>query len=117
MNNSIEIIGARIKSMRENSGFTQSNVANYLKVDQSLVSMVEKGKRALTSDMLDKLAALFGVQISAFEELDTRVKPLSFALRASEIGDGDLEAISAINRIALNCNFITQLLEGKRANG
>jgi len=117
MNNSIEIIGARIKSLRENSGFTQSNVANYLKVDQSLVSMVEKGKRALTSDMLDKLAALFGVPVSAFEESDITVKPLSFALRASEIGDGDLEVLSAINRIALNCNFMTQLLEGEHADG
>lgn len=117
MNNSIEIIGAKIKSLREKSGFTQSNVANYLKVDQSLVSMVEKGKRAPTSDMLDKLAALFGVQISAFEELEATVKPLSFALRANEIGEGDLEAISAINKIALNCNFMTQLLESVHANG
>jgi transcriptional regulator with XRE-family HTH domain len=71
MNKPAETIGARIKSLRESSGLTQSNVANYLKVDQSLVSMVEKGKRSLTSDMLDKLAALFSVQVSAFEESDT----------------------------------------------
>ena len=35
-----------------------------------------------------------------------------FALRASEINENDLEAISAINRIALNLNFMTQLLGG-----
>ncbi len=117
MNKPAETIGAKIKSLRESSGLTQSNVANYLKVDQSLVSMVEKGKRSLTSDMLDKLAALFGVQVSAFEESDTTAKPLSFAFRASKIEDGDLEALSAINRIAFNCNFMTQLLEGKHASG
>lgn len=117
MNNSIEIIGARIKTLRENSGLTQSNVANYLRVDQSLVSMIEKGKRAITSDMLDKLAVLFGVQLSAFEESDAAVKPLSFALRASEIEEGDLEAISAINRVALNSDFLEQLLKGDHADG
>ncbi len=117
MNNSLEIIGARIKSLRENSGLTQSNVANYLHVDQSLVSMVEKGKRALTADMLDKLAALFGTRVSALMEPEMKVIPLSFALRASEIGEDDLDAISAINRIALNSHFMTQLLEGEHANG
>lgn len=104
--------GDKIKALRDRGGFTQSNLANYLKVDQSFISKVEKGERTLTSDMLDKLAALFGVQISAFEDENTDIKPLTFALRASEINEEDLEVISNINRIALNCNFMTQLLEG-----
>ena len=117
MNNAVENMGVKIKAFREQGGFTQSNIANYLKVDQSLISMVEKGKRTLTSDMLDKLAALFGVQISAFEDAGAAVKPLTFALRAREINEEDLETISAINKIALNCNFMTQLLEGRHSNG
>jgi transcriptional regulator with XRE-family HTH domain len=117
MNATIENIGIKLKALREQCGFTQSNIANYLKVDQSLVSMVEKGKRAITSDMLEKLAALFGVQISAFVGEDVNAKPLSFAFRASEIDEEDLVVISVINRIALNCNFMTQLLEGDRVNG
>ncbi len=117
MNNVVENIGIKIKALREQGGFTQSNIANYLKIDQSLISMVESGKRALTSDMLDKLAVLFGVQISAFKDAGAAVNPLTFALRASEINEEDLEAISAINRIALNCNFMTQLLKDGRANG
>lgn len=116
MNNTAEHLGKRIKNLRENSGFTQRNIADYLQVDQSLISMVEKGKRALTSDMLDKLAALFGVQLNVFEE-DGDAKPLSFALRASEINEKDLKTISDINRIALNCSFMTQLLKGGNANG
>lgn len=117
MNNTVSKLGGKIKAMRERGGFTQSNIANYLKVDQSLISKFEKGERTITSDMLDKLAALFGVQISAFEDAETIAKPLSFALRASEVSDEDLEAISAINRIALNCNFMTQLIEGQHDNG
>lgn len=116
MNNTAEYLGHRIKTLREQRGFTQSNLAKYLQVDQSLISMVEKGKRGLTSDMLEKLAALFGVQLSAFEE-DVDMKPLSFALRASEINEEDMETISAINRIALNCDFMIQLLKGGDVNG
>lgn len=116
MENRAEHLGQRIKILREHSGFTQSNIAKYLQVDQSLISMAEKGRRALTSDMLDKLAVLFGVQLSAFEE-DADVWPLSFALRASEIDETDMETISSINRIALNCDFMTRLLEGGASNG
>ena len=35
---------------------------------------------------------------------------ISFALRASEISEDDLETISDINRIALNLNFMARLL-------
>lgn len=117
MNNTAERIGNKIKAFREHSGFTQKNIANYLQVDQSLISMAEKGKRALTADMLEKLADLFGVPISAFEEENTEVKTLSFALRASEIDETDMETISAINRIALNSRFMTQLLERGNVSG
>jgi len=115
--NDPKFIGERIKSLRENSGLTQSNLANYLQVDQSLVSMIEKGKRTLTAEMLDKLAALFGLEVSTLLDLEAPVKPLSFALRASEIKEGDLEAISAINRIALNSKFMTKLLAGEHTDG
>lgn len=117
MENSSETLGSRIKILREHNGFTQSNIAYYLKVDQSLISMVEKGKRALTSDMLEKLASLFGVQLSALHEAKIETKSLSIALRASEINEEDLETIGCINRIALNCSFMTDLLEGGRDDG
>lgn len=117
MNNVAEHIGCQLKALREHCGFTQSNIADYLKVDQSLISMAENGKLALTSDMLEKLAALYGVQLSAFQEAEMETTPLSFALRASEITEEDFETIGSINRIAHNCSFITKLLEGGSTNG
>lgn len=113
MENTMLRIGGNIKILREQSGFTQSNLAKYLNVDQSLISKIEKNERSMTSDMLDKLSALFGV---AVESLNQKIIPenrISFALRASEINEDDLETISAINRIALNSNFMTQLLGGR----
>lgn len=105
-------IGENIKALREQSGFTQSNLAKYLNVDQSLISKIEKNERSMTSDMLDKLSALFGVTSESFRQESIPANRISFALRASEINEDDLEIISAINRIALNLNFMTQLLGG-----
>lgn len=117
MNNMAERMGNRIKSFREHSGFTQKNIAAYLKVDQSLISMVETGKQVLTTDMLEKLADLFGISLEAFETEETEVRTLSFALRASEIDETDMETICAINRIALNSRFMTELLEKRQVDG
>jgi len=112
MDNAMFRISENIKALREQSGFTQSNLAKYLNVDQSLISKFEKNERSLTSDMLDKLAALFGVTTESFCLESIPANRISFALRASEINEDDLETISAINRIALNSNFMTQLLGG-----
>lgn len=112
MNNTVARIGENIKALREQSGFTQSNLAQYLKVDQSLISKIEKNERPITSDMLDKLSALFGVTTDSFNGESIPTNRIAFALRASEINEDDLETISAINRIALNSNFMTRLLGG-----
>lgn len=116
MSRAIIKIGENIKALREQSGFTQSNIANYLKVDQSLISKIEKGERLITSDMLDKLSNLFGITTESFNSESIPTKRVSFALRASEINEDDLEAISAINRIAMNSNFMTRLLGGGGAD-
>ncbi len=112
MENMMLRIGENIKALREQSGFTQSNLANYLNVDQSLISKIEKNERTITSDMLEKLSALFGVEVESFSQDSILTNRISFALRASEISEDDLETISDINRIALNLNFMARLLGG-----
>lgn len=112
MNSTINRIGENIKTLREQSGFTQSNLAKYLQVDQSLISKIEKNERPITSDMLEKLSALFGVTTESFNGETVPANRILFALRASEINEDDLETVSVINRIAMNLNFMTRLLGG-----
>ena len=106
------IIGNNIKILRDNMGFSQSTIARFLNVDQSLISEVEKGERSLSTDMLEKLACLFGISIDAIESNSIETSNLSFAFRASDLSAEDLEAISAINRIALNSEYMAELLKG-----
>lgn len=107
------IIGNNIKTLREEIGFNQSTIAHFLNVDQSLISKIENGERDLSVDMLEKLACLFGVTVDAIEGSTIEKSNLSFAFRANDLSIEDLEAISAINRIALNCEYMAELLKGE----
>ena len=106
-----KIIGENIRTLRENAGFTQSSLANFIEVDQSLISKVEKGERSLSADMLEKLSALFGVTMEQIETPDVETSKLSFAFRGSDFSVEEMEAISAINRIALNSEFMRIILK------
>lgn len=111
MNIAAENHGIRIKVLRELTGFTQSNIANFLKVDLNFISMVERGDIALTSDMLEKLASLFGVQLSEFYDDELNLNPSMYRLPSCELSEDDLEAISSVNRIALNCCNMTKMID------
>lgn len=109
------LMGKNIHLLRENAGFTQSNIAQFLGVDQSLISKVEKGERTLTADMIEKLASLFAVNVEEFEKEDIVTSKLSFAFRGSEFDVTEMEAVAAINKIALNSEFMRTILEESEA--
>ena len=53
-------MGQRLKELRNMYGFTQQQVANYLKIDQSNYSKIERGERRITKlSQLIKLADLY----------------------------------------------------------
>jgi transcriptional regulator with XRE-family HTH domain len=106
-------IGTNMKTLREGMGLNQSKLASFLDVDQSLISKIEKGERNVSADMLEKLACLFGVSMDDMESKDLDPARLSIALRGNELTQEDLEAICAIQRIALNLEEMSALLKGK----
>lgn len=105
------IIGDNIRVLRDNAGFTQNNLAQFLGVDQSLISKVEKGERSLSADMIEKIASLFGVTVEQLEKQPVATSKLSFAFRGSEFSIAEMEAISAINKIALNSEFMRVIIK------
>ena len=105
-------IGKKVKLLREAASFTQQQLADYLSVDQSLISKFEKGERSINSDALKQLSVLFCCPISALVS-DDEVKPVyNVAFRTNDISQEDLMALSVINRIALNQLQMDQLAGG-----
>lgn len=105
------IIGKNIKMLRENMGVNQLAFAHFLNVDQSLVSKIEKGERNVSINMLEKISCLFGVAVDDVENGALETSNLPFAFRANDLSVEDMEAISAINRIALNSEQMAKMLE------
>jgi len=109
-----DLIGEKFKKIREDSGLTQAQIANYLNVDQSYISRYEKNERQLSVDLLEKLSNLFGCSTEYFTSPENnKYKSLPFALRAKNITTEDLKTIAAINKIALNLRSMESLLKGE----
>ena len=104
-------IGEQIKRMRTMSGFNQNLVAQYLGVDQSLISKIESGERAASTDVIKKLADLFGCSVLELVDENPELEGLNIAFRANSLTSEDLHSIAAINRIALNLEKMEEILE------
>jgi len=97
-------MGERIKESREYLGFSQDQVATFLGVPRSAISLLEAGQRKVDAIELKKLAGLFKRPISHFtgEEVDevfdaTDVKHL--ARKVSSLSDDDREELAKMRRV------------------
>ena len=61
-------ITIRVTKLREQSGLTQEEVGNKLGISRQRWILVEKGERDLSTEELEKLAALFGIDVADFFE-------------------------------------------------
>jgi transcriptional regulator with XRE-family HTH domain len=104
-------LGAKLKKLRERSSITQSQIAEYLKVDQSYVSKLESGQRQISMLQVEKLSHLFGLPVESLLEADVSCEQIPFAMRAKQLEPEDLESIAVINRIALNLKDMQELAE------
>ena len=108
----INLASKRFNELREYSKLSQTQLADFLNVDQSYISKFEKGERKIGVDILEKACNLFGCTLKYFEDDNEKYIPMSIAFRSNSLQKEDLEAIAGINKIALNMNFINSMLEG-----
>jgi len=64
-----QVIGKNLSSFRDNLGYSQQQVADYLKVDRSLIAHYERGKRDISILHLQKIADLFNVELEILAEV------------------------------------------------
>lgn len=106
-------LGDKISRLREGSKISQTQLANYLKLDQSMISKMENNERVPGIEVLEKITFLFACPSDYFLEDSDSFSPFQIAFRANDINQSDLEAIASINRIALNLRDMTQLIRGE----
>lgn len=112
MINLIEI-GKRIKSLREGSKLTQTKIAEYLSLDQSMIAKMEKGERNITSDVIEKLSALFCCTVDYILFGENQGQNCTVSFRTSNLTSGDLKSLAIINKIVLNQFEMDKILEGR----
>lgn len=101
--------GFKIRQLREKADLTQKQIADYLSVDQSLISKIEKGERSISSDILDQMSVLFCCPIAALLSEAPLQPAYEIAFRTASVDHTDLSTLSVINKIALNQLKMDQL--------
>ncbi len=110
MSNIDKTVGSNIKRIRKRSGLTQEHVAQYLGIDQTLVSKIESGQRSVGVSSLEALCDLFFCTLDDFLDAATTAPvEKAVAFRAESLGTDDLQAIAAIGRIARNLEEMAAL--------
>ena len=103
-------INIRLKQLRKESRITQEQMAEYLGVDQSLITKLENGTRSLNVTLIDKICNLFGCSEAYLMGEDDAYIPLNFAFRSNGIQSEDLESIAVVNKIAMHIRYMNELL-------
>ena len=105
------LIGQKVKELREKAGLNQTQIAQFLGIDQSTISKCEKGERQFQMDHLERLGSLFGLSLADLMNEESQNNALRIAFRADGIQVEDLAAIADIHKIALNLNQMRTLLQ------
>lgn len=100
----------RLKQLRKESKITQEQLAQYLEVDQSMITKLENGTRNLNVTLVEKLCNLFSCSEKYLMGEDDAYIPLNFAFRANSVQAEDLESIAAVNKIVMNIRYMNEML-------
>lgn len=101
-------INDRMKMCRKSWGFTQTQIAEYLEVQQGQVAKLENGTRTLRKDAIKKLIPLFGVNEDWFVDGvgESGLEPLKNSKNF------DPKTIIQINKLTSNIKFLSEITEG-----
>jgi transcriptional regulator with XRE-family HTH domain len=104
-------IGKRLKEFRKITNLTQTQVADFLSIDQSMVAKLETGERSISSDVLEKLSTLFCCTLDDILVNGKIEKKQIISFRKNNIESTDLKTMATINRIVLNQFEMDELVE------
>lgn len=96
-----QVLGSRIKELREGRGWSQRALSQELRISKSMVAKYEGGVHAPTVNLLVRLAGLFGVSLDSLLGRDVRDPRLvRCLLKIQDMDEGSrvavVDAIEAI---------------------
>ena len=66
-----DILSTRLKEAREYRGFSQEDIARYLGVPRSAISLIENGSRRVSATELSRLASLYQTTMESLAGQDS----------------------------------------------
>ena len=100
-------IHERLKQLREENDYSQEQVANYLEMDQSYISKIEKGKRNLNEISFNKLCLLYNCSPDYLLGKSDDYESPKLAFRSDE--SVDLFAIAKMNQVIGYLKFLRKV--------
>lgn len=106
------IVSNNLKVLRENSGYTQKQLADFLGLNRSAYANYESGERTAPLSVLEGVAKLFGVDVTMLLEAQpSEIKSsLLCAFRADELTAEDMKHVADFKDIAMNYLKMQKLL-------
>lgn len=104
-------LGDKIRSIREQAKLSQEQIANFLGIDQSLISRFENNERQINLEYIERICSLCGCSLPDLVREENPRSNLSFAFRSNNITPENLQDIAEINQIALNLIDMQHLLK------
>ncbi|BBL62787.1 hypothetical protein MARBORIA2_11190 [Methanobrevibacter arboriphilus] len=101
-------VGDKLRKLREDSKYTQSQLANYLGIDQGQLSKIENGTRNLNLSLLDKICSLYNCSHEYIINDSGECSITKVAFRNSE-NFVDLNVVAKINQVTNNLKLLRNL--------
>jgi len=101
-------IGDRLKKLREDSNYTQKQLADYLEITQGQLSKIESGNRNLNLSLLEKICSLYNCseEYILLESDEYSIPKVAFRVSENFV---DLNLVAKMNQIIANLKFLRSL--------
>ncbi len=98
------IIGKNIKFFREKLRISQEALGDFLGVSHTSIGKYEDGKISLSTDMIQRISNLFGIDEYDLysEDMEQQVTSIAFAFKADYLTSEDLGKIAEFQKIVRN---------------
>lgn len=101
-------LGLKIKSLRKISGMSQETLAEKLDIAINTLSNIERGNAFMTSNTLEKIVGIFGIEYSELFDFSTKTdceklyKNIHTRLNLIKDNEKILTLLDAITKVLIN---------------